>query len=56
MRSTSDRIIWGSDWPHADAFYPKFLDMLNGNISGLSEAEQDGIRGLNAVEFYNLNG
>ena len=23
-----DRVIWGSDFPHPDAFYPNFIDML----------------------------
>ena len=40
-----DRIIWGSDYPHPDAFYPNFLDMLNENITGLPHEVQERIRG-----------
>ena len=50
----ADRIIWGSDYPHPDAFYPGFVDMLNKNVASLSQTDQDGIRGLNAIEFYRL--
>ena len=50
----ADRIIWGSDFPHGDAFYPGFLDMLNHNIGGMSEEDQKRIRGLNAADFYRL--
>ena len=50
----ADRVIWGSDYPHPDAFYPGFVSMLNGNIASLSPADQERIRGRNAVEFYRL--
>ena len=50
----ADRIIWGSDYPHPDAFYPGFVAMLNGNIASLSLRDQERIRGLNAIEFYRL--
>ena len=50
----ADRIIWGSDFPHPDAFYPNFIQMLNGQISELTSDEQDRIRGLNARDFYKL--
>jgi len=53
-RLGADRIIWGSDFPHLDAFYPGFADMLNENIKGLPESDQEKIRGLNARDFYNL--
>ena len=50
----ADRIIWGSDFPHPDAFYPNFVEMLNGKIAELTEEEQTQIRGLNAVDFYKI--
>ena len=50
----ADSIIWGSDFPHPDAFYPNFVEMLNGKISGLSPTDQDKIRGLNALDFYKI--
>ena len=52
----ADRIIWGSDYPHPDAFYPGFVTMLNENIDGMSHDDQERIRGLNAVDFYRLGG
>ncbi len=50
----ADRIIWGSDWPHPDAFYPGFLGMLNENLDGMTNEAKAGIRGRNAVAFYKL--
>ena len=50
----ADRIIWGSDFPHPDAFYPNFLDMLDENIASLSSDDRARIRGLNAIDFYKL--
>ena len=50
----ADQIIWGSDFPHPDAFYPNFVEMLNGKIAELSAEDQEKIRGLNAVDFYKL--
>jgi len=50
----ADRIIWGSDFPHPDAFYPNFVEMLNGQMTSLTIDEQDRIRGLNAIDFYKL--
>ena len=50
----ADSIFWGSDFPHPDAFYPNFVEMLNGKIKSLSPTDQDKIRGLNALDFYKL--
>jgi predicted TIM-barrel fold metal-dependent hydrolase len=50
----ADRIIWGSDFPHPDAFYPNFLKMLTKNIRGLGEKEQRQVLGLNAKALYRL--
>ena len=50
----ADRIIWGSDFPHPDAFYPKFIEMLNGKIGSLTPENQARIRGLNALDFYKI--
>ena len=52
----ADRIIWGSDYPHPDAFYPGFVQMLNDNLEGVPEEDQAKIRGRNAVDFYRLEG
>ena len=50
----ADNIIWGSDFPHPDAFYPNFVDMLNEHIKGISAEGQEKIRGLNALNFYKI--
>ena len=50
----ADRIIWGSDFPHPDAFYPGFVTMLNDNIGELSDREQEQIRAQNAKDFYKI--
>ena len=46
-----DRILWGSDFPHPDAFYTNFVDMLDENIESLSHADQERSRGLIAIDF-----
>ncbi len=50
----AERIIWGTDFPHPDAFYPGFVKMLNESIGTLSPADQERVRGLNAIDFYKL--
>ena len=50
----ADRIIWGSDYPHPDAFFPGFVKMLDENIAPLSPDEQIRIRGRNSADFYRL--
>ena len=50
----ADRIIWGSDFPHPDAFYPNFLDILMKNIGKLGENQQRQVLGLNAKALYRL--
>ena len=42
------------DYPHPDAFYPNFVEMLNENLAGMSTEDQDRIRGRNALDFYKL--
>ena len=45
----ADRIIWGSDFPHPDAFYPDFVKRCSTARSAtLSDEDQEKIRGLNA--------
>ena len=50
----AERVLLGSDYPHPDAFYPGFVEMLNDNMKEVSAADQAKIRGRNAVEFYKL--
>jgi predicted TIM-barrel fold metal-dependent hydrolase len=50
----ADRIIFGSDFPHPDAFYPNFVPLMKERMAGLSEREQRLILGENARAFYKL--
>ena len=50
----SDRIIWGSDFPHPDAFYPGILDILRSSLANMSEKDQENIIARNAQRFYKL--
>jgi predicted TIM-barrel fold metal-dependent hydrolase len=51
----ADRIIFGSDFPHPDAFYPNFVPLLKERMVGLTEEEQRLILGENARAFYKLS-
>jgi L-fuconolactonase len=52
----SDRLMFGSDWPVClvAAEYEQVIGVVEKFISKLSEAEQTGIMGENAVKFYKL--
>jgi predicted TIM-barrel fold metal-dependent hydrolase len=50
----ADRIIFGSDFPHPDAFYPNFVPLMKERMSGLSAEEQRLILGENARALYKL--
>jgi predicted TIM-barrel fold metal-dependent hydrolase len=50
----ADRLIFGSDFPHPDAFYPNFVPLMKERIANLSEEEQRLILGENARAFYKL--
>ena len=49
-----DRIIWASDYPHADAHYPGAPRRLLENLSGLPIEAQSLIAGQNAARAYKL--
>jgi predicted TIM-barrel fold metal-dependent hydrolase len=50
----ADRLIFGSDFPHPDAFYPNFVPLMKERMSGLTAEEQRLILGENARAFYKL--
>ena len=50
----ADRLIFGSDFPHPDAFYPNFVPLMKERMAGLSAEEQRLILGENARSFYKL--
>jgi predicted TIM-barrel fold metal-dependent hydrolase len=50
----ADRILIGSDFPHPDAFYPKFVELLLGAVRNLSADEQEQILRGAARSFYKM--
>ena len=50
----TDRIMWGSDWPHPEG-HTDPLNKVKSNISTLPEADQNKILGENALAMYGLN-
>ena len=53
---TSDRLMWGSDWPvlELDGSYVQWFDCVNNLIANLSSTERDQILGGSAATFYGL--
>ncbi len=47
-----DRVVWGSDYPHADSTFPGAVDELRATIAPLPQATQDRVLGGNAAELY----
>ncbi len=50
----ADRILIGSDFPHPDAFYPNFVELLLHEMRNLSAADRDQILRGSAHSFYKL--
>jgi predicted TIM-barrel fold metal-dependent hydrolase len=48
------RIIWGSDYPHADSTFPGAVDELRETIEPLPAEARLRILGRNALELYGL--
>jgi predicted TIM-barrel fold metal-dependent hydrolase len=49
-----DRIVWGSDYPHADSTFPGALQELTDTIKSMTDEEQVRILGANAAALYGL--
>ena len=49
-----ERIVWGSDYPHADSTFPGAVDELRKTIAPLPEATQRRILGGNGAALYGL--
>jgi len=49
-----DRIVWGSDYPHADSTFPGALAELRATIAPLAPADQERILSANAAALYGL--
>jgi predicted TIM-barrel fold metal-dependent hydrolase len=50
----ADRILIGSDFPHPDAFYPNFVELLLHVVRNLSAADQEQILRGSARGFYKV--
>jgi uncharacterized protein len=50
----SDRIVWGSDYPHHDATFPGAVEAIRATVSPCPTAVQARVLGLNARRLYGL--
>jgi uncharacterized protein len=50
----SERIVWGSDYPHHDATFPGAVDALRRTVATCPTAVQARVLGLNARRLYGL--
>lgn len=51
----SDRIMWGSDYPHPDSTYPNSRDWIARAAAHLDAGDADRIFGLNVAELYGVD-
>ena len=49
------KIMWATDYPHPDGFFPGAPDMLRERLKGTSSATQHGVLAGGAMGFYGLN-
>jgi uncharacterized protein len=50
----SDRVVWGSDYPHADSTFPGAVAELRRTIAPLGHDDQALVLGANAAALYGL--
>jgi predicted TIM-barrel fold metal-dependent hydrolase len=50
-----DKIMWATDYPHADGFFPGAPDMVRERIKGLSPETQRGVLAGGALGFYGMS-
>jgi predicted TIM-barrel fold metal-dependent hydrolase len=50
-----NKIMWATDYPHADGFFPGAPDMVRERIKGTSPETQRGVLAGGALGFYGLN-
>jgi uncharacterized protein len=50
-----NKIMWATDYPHPDGFFPGAPDMVRKQIAGLSAATQHGVMAGGAMGFYGLS-
>jgi predicted TIM-barrel fold metal-dependent hydrolase len=49
------KILWATDYPHPDGFFPGAPDMVRGKLAGLSKETQYQVLAGGAKGFYGLN-
>jgi predicted TIM-barrel fold metal-dependent hydrolase len=49
------KIMWATDYPHRDGFFPGAPDMVRERLKGTSPATQHGVLAGGAMGFYGLN-
>ena len=49
-----DSMMWGSDYPHAEATFPRSMEILDKILEGVTDDERAKIVGLNAARLYEL--
>ena len=50
-----NKIMWATDYPHADGFFPGAPDMVRERINGTSPETQRGVLAGGALAFYGMN-
>ncbi|HEY6430263.1 MAG TPA: amidohydrolase family protein [Acidimicrobiales bacterium] len=50
----SERIVWGSDYPHHDATFPGAVEAIRTTVAPCPTAVQTRVLGLNAQQLYGL--
>jgi predicted TIM-barrel fold metal-dependent hydrolase len=49
-----EKILWASDYPHVDGFFPGVLGQLEASMAGCSADTKRAIRGGGAHAFYSV--
>lgn len=50
----TDRVVWGSDYPHADSHFPGAVEEIEKVVSTMEEESRRRILGANALALYGL--
>src|SRR5438094_453601 len=50
-----NKIMWATDYPHQDGFFPGAPDMVRERLKGTSAATQRGVLAGGALSFYGMN-
>ena len=50
-----DKLVWASDYPHAESTFPKSQEVLEKILKGVPESEREMILSRNCADLYNLN-